>query len=85
MLSTTMSSPTATDADSATTASVLSDYDQYHQTLVDTEDNTGWEAELQRYLKDMPTDVTAETDIVKWWQVHMLYSFQLLLESHCVY
>ena len=85
MLSTTPSSPTATDADSATTASVLSDYDRYCQTLVDTEDNTGWEAELRHYLKDMPADVTAETDIVKWWQVHMLYSFQLLLKSHCIY
>jgi hypothetical protein len=29
----------------------------------------GWEAELRRYLNDMPADVTPETDVVKYWEV----------------
>jgi hypothetical protein len=49
--------------------SFLSEYDRYRQTLVATEDDEGWAAELRRYLKDMPADVTKDTDIVEWWQV----------------
>jgi hypothetical protein len=37
---------------------------------VATDHIEGWEAELQRYLNDMPTDVTPEIDIVKYWEVH---------------
>jgi len=33
------------------------------------EEDEGWQAELQRYLKDLPSDVTKDTDVVKWWQV----------------
>jgi hypothetical protein len=32
-------------------------------------EDEGWQAELRRYLKDLPADVTKDTDIVKWWQV----------------
>jgi len=32
-------------------------------------DNEGWASELWRYLKDLPTDVTKDTDIIEWWQV----------------
>jgi hypothetical protein len=49
--------------------SILSEYDQYRQTLVATEDDKGWAAELRHYLKDMPADVTKDTDIIEWWQV----------------
>jgi hypothetical protein len=55
-------------------ASTLSDYDRYWQTLVASEHNEGWTAELRRYLKDMPPDVTKETDIVEWWQVCQIIS-----------
>src|SRR6266478_1918935 len=53
----------------ASNASILSDYDRYQQSLVATPENEGWAAELRRYLKDMPPDVTKDTDIVEWWQV----------------
>ena len=58
-------------------ASVLSDYDRYRRTLLSTTECDGWEAELRRYLKDMPADVSPETDIVEWWQVC------LIIFSHC--
>jgi hypothetical protein len=48
---------------------LISEYDQYRQTLVDMDDNEGWASELRRYLKDRPVDVSKETDIVQWWQV----------------
>jgi hypothetical protein len=66
-----MASPMTSDATAGNTqssASVLSDYDRYRRTLLATECD-GWEAELRRYLKDMPADVSPETDIVEWWQV----------------
>lgn len=51
-------------------ASVLSDYERYcHTLLANMELCNGWEAELHCYLKDMPADVSPETDIVEWWQV----------------
>ncbi|KAG6912815.1 hypothetical protein DXG01_011796 [Tephrocybe rancida] len=30
----------------------------------------GWQAELSRYLRDVPKDVDADTDIVSWWSDH---------------
>jgi hypothetical protein len=50
-------------------ASVLSDYDRYRLTLLSTMEREGWETELRRYEKDMPADVSPDTDIVMWWQV----------------
>jgi hypothetical protein len=49
---------------------LISEYDRYRRTLVDMDDNEGWASELRRYLKDRPVDVSKETDIVQWWQVH---------------
>jgi len=49
--------------------SILSDFDCHHLTLLSGQEQ-GWQAELHRYLKDMPANVTKETDIVEWWQVH---------------
>lgn len=37
------------------------------------DDDEGWQAELRRYLKDMPADVTKDTDIIKWWQVSLFF------------
>jgi hypothetical protein len=65
-------SPTTSDATTGyieSSASVLSDYDRYRRTLLSTTECDGWEAELRHYLKDMPVDVSPETDIVEWWQV----------------
>ena len=59
----------ATSGNTELSASVLSYYNQYCCTLLATTECDGWKAELQHYLKDMPADVSLETDIVEWWQV----------------
>jgi hypothetical protein len=63
-----------TDTGSSNTGKsrALSDYDRYRQTLVTKEDNEGWASEKRRYLKEMPADVTKDTDVVEWWQVCQL-------------
>jgi hypothetical protein len=48
---------------------VLSEFDRHCLSLIEKEEEEGWPAELRRYLKDMPDDVTKNTDIVEWWQV----------------
>jgi hypothetical protein len=59
-----------TDNASAEKANALiSEYDQYYQTLVEMDDDKGWASKLKYYLKDRPADVLKETDIVQWWQV----------------
>ena len=46
--------------------SVLSEYGCHHQTLVANQtEEEGWQAEKFRYLKDLPANVTKETDIVE--------------------
>ena len=69
----------ATDAPS--TGSVLSDFDRYRRTLV-ADGDYGWESELRRYLKDMPADVTANTNIIEWWQVCNVYLSRTLIIIH---
>ena len=49
--------------------SILSEFDRHRLTLLLDQDD-GWQAELHQYLKDMPTNVMKDTDIVEWWQVH---------------
>ena len=61
------------DASTSVNDSIVSDYDHYRQTLVANEDTEGWAAELQCYLKDMPANITKDTDIIKWWQVSCLF------------
>ena len=73
--------PTAvlpTDVTGDTGSLVLSDYDRYRLTLLSTMEHEGWEAELRRYEKDMPADVSPDTDIVMWWQV-CLYIFYKMI------
>jgi hypothetical protein len=71
-----MPTTTSGDTDSVmAAASVLSDFDRYRLTLLAADKAEGWEAELRRFLKDMPADVTPETDIVLWWQVRKLILF----------
>jgi hypothetical protein len=84
--------PTDVTSGDAGSASVLSDYDRYRLTLLSgSMECDGWEAELRRYLKDMPADVSSDTDIVEWWQVcpyiflHNVLSLKSMLESlQCV-
>ena len=47
---------------------VISDFDQYCWSLVALEKDEGWQSELWQYLKDMPANVTAKTDIICYWQ-----------------
>lgn len=58
---------------------IISEYDRYRQSLVNKDDDEGWNSELRRYLKDRPADVKKDTDIVQWWQV---CSFHLILVSY---
>lgn len=44
-------------------------YDRLRQSLITHDGDEGWAPELCRYLKDMPADVTKETDILEWWSV----------------
>ena len=62
----------ATSSGNAVAGLMQSEYDRHHQTLLTHEEDEGWQAELRRYLKDVPADVTKDTDIVKWWQVCIL-------------
>jgi hypothetical protein len=81
---TTLSTPT-NDTDSIIASmSIISDFDQYCWTLVAVEEDEGWQAELQWYLKDMPANVTVETNIIHWWQVHQFNSIPSIsyLRSH---
>ncbi|KAG1872985.1 hypothetical protein DFJ58DRAFT_651917 [Suillus subalutaceus] len=57
---------------------VESNYDHHRRTLVDQasrEHNAGWHAELQCYLKDIPDDVSRDTDIIEWWSVSRLDAY----------
>ncbi|RDB23358.1 putative AC transposase [Hypsizygus marmoreus] len=65
--STTPASTTPSDHDSTHR---LSEFDRHRQSLLTREDQEGWQAELRRYLKDIPADVTKDTNIVEWWQNH---------------
>ena len=67
-----------TDVTGDTGSLVLSDYDRYRLTLLSTMEREGWEAELRHYEKDMPADVSPDTDIVMWWQV-CLYIFYKMI------
>lgn len=50
--------------------SVQSDFDQYRRSLIAQEIDEGWQSEKRRYVNKMPADVTRDTDVVKWWEVH---------------
>jgi len=49
--------------------SILSEFNRHRLTLVSGQEGDGWHVELRQYLKDMPANVTKDTDIVEWWQV----------------
>jgi hypothetical protein len=54
--------------------SIMSKFDHYRLGLLSKgDDDDGWSAELHRYLKDMPADITKDTDIVVWCVMFFLY------------
>jgi hypothetical protein len=61
-----------------------SEYDRHRCQLLRSQaihaNSGGWREELRRYLHDMPTNVTKDTDIVAWWAV-MLRTKDLLLSQ----
>ncbi len=54
--------------------SVLSEFDRFHLGRVTWDNEEGWASELRRYLKELPANVTKDTDIIKWWQVWLSFS-----------
>jgi hypothetical protein len=64
----------------ASHGSLLSEFDRHRLALLSSQDeDEGWQSEMRRYLKDLPADVTKDTDIVKWWQVCAMSNVQLRL------
>ena len=50
--------------------SILSEFDRHRLTLLSNQsEDEGWQSEMRQYLKDLPANVTKDTDIVEWWQV----------------
>ncbi|KAF5378846.1 hypothetical protein D9615_006888 [Tricholomella constricta] len=64
------SEPTDESATQASSASILSDFERHCPKLIGQDANQGWAAELRRYLKDRPSGLRADMDIVKWWEEH---------------
>ena len=50
-----------------------SDYDRHRRSLIQhtamRADSGGWKEELHRYLNDLPSDVSKNTDVISWWAV----------------
>jgi hypothetical protein len=71
-----VASPTPTGTKSTTNhpptndSSILSKFDRHRLAFRQSqEEDEEWQAELRRYLKELPSDVTKDTDAVEWWQV----------------
>jgi hypothetical protein len=61
--------PTNTEIPAPSQGDILSEFDRFRLGRVTRDSEEGWASELRRYLKELPADVTKDTDIVKWWQV----------------
>jgi hAT family C-terminal dimerisation region len=47
----------------------MAEFDCHCHTLITHDREEDWNAELCRYLRDMPDDVTVKTDLIDWWSV----------------
>ncbi|KAF8480751.1 hypothetical protein DFH94DRAFT_629678 [Russula ochroleuca] len=65
----TLGSEADSDNDNSDDLSPKSAFDWLRQTLITHDGDEGWVPELCRYLKDMPADVTRDTNILEWWSV----------------
>ncbi|KAG1872945.1 hypothetical protein DFJ58DRAFT_651609, partial [Suillus subalutaceus] len=67
----------------ASTETLESEFDRHRCTLVNEaarQQHSGWAAELQQYLHDVPDDVSMDTDIIQWWSVGRSFvSIRILL------
>ncbi|KAG6905295.1 hypothetical protein DXG01_003622 [Tephrocybe rancida] len=62
--------------------SFTSEYDRHHRTLLLSQTfEDDWQAELHCYLKSVPADVNAETDIVQWWSASSVPCEQVFLSA----
>jgi hypothetical protein len=61
--------PPETNEGSMEPMSLITEYDRYRRQRITQDDGEGWASELRRYLKDIPANVTKDTEIVGWWQV----------------
>ena len=50
-------------------SSLASEYDRIRHSHMHAQGDDGWQAELRRYLKHFPDDVSHDTDLIAWWQV----------------
>jgi hAT family C-terminal dimerisation region len=57
------------DNDSDTDDDPMAEFDRHRRTLITHDREEDWNAELRRYLRDMPDDVTVKTDFIDWWSV----------------
>jgi hypothetical protein len=65
---------TAPTASSAACSTLASEFERHRRQLIQQKshvDGNGWRAELRRYLSDLPSDVSKDMDIVKWWSDHV--------------
>lgn len=70
--------PTSTPAPPDSNASD-DEYDRLRRGLLTKAiQNEGWRSELRRYLDDMPSEVTKDTDVVEWWSVSTLLNLFFL-------
>jgi hypothetical protein len=75
--------PTHTNATSTgtTVESAMSEFDRFRLGRIMRDNEEGWAPELRRYLKELPVDVTKDTDIIEWWQVWLFFSIMYYIES----
>ncbi|KAG6914572.1 hypothetical protein DXG01_016564 [Tephrocybe rancida] len=59
------------DIDIKDLESFTSEFDKHCCTLLSQNVDDEWQAELQCYLKDVPEDMTSETNIIAWWLDHV--------------
>jgi hypothetical protein len=72
-------SPTTLRSSPIDTDIFVFEYDRHQMQLISQGADEEWQLELQRYLQNMPADVTRDTDIVSWWSVRACTFFFLLL------
>ena len=59
----------------------MAEFDRHRRTLITRDLEEDWNAELHRYLRDMPDNVTVKTDLVDWWSV-CTFLFPFVFDSN---
>jgi hypothetical protein len=75
------------DNDSDMDDNPMAEFDCHRQTLITHDRKEDWNAELCRYLRDMPDDVTVKTDLIDWWLVcifwfHFVFDNKLIKQEN---